>query len=91
MHVCPSLQKFTRSIPTEANLQWPSIIGEHVLSVWHHKEEEVMTTRLALKIVNIHHEEFGQKVTESVVKLCPEDYGRNPQQPKRAVKLLAML
>jgi len=57
--------------------------GEHVLSVRHHKEEEVMTTRLALKIVNLHHEkEFGQKVTESVVKLCSEDYRRNPQQPK---------
>jgi len=48
------------------------------------KKEEVTTTRLALKVVNLHHEKkFGQKVTESVVKLCPEDYRRNPQQLKR--------
>ena len=38
------------------------------------KKEEVTTTRMALKVVNLHHErKFGQKVTESAVKLCPEE------------------
>ena len=49
------------------------------------KKEEVTTTRLALKVVNLHHEKkFGQKVTESVVKLCPKE--RLQKKPTAAEK-----